>query len=896
MKSSIERLQEMARQEREKHKVDIEERAIRQRDKAVAAHQEELKKDIHIREVTVAQTWKSKAGNPLGEFNLDTIVNPPLAKLAAKTETDDHLIARVMERITEAADKAEAIHKKYNMLKTPVYKTNADGQYLDAGDQIVADKKDAVVLRYEDTGTYKDREITRLSFSEFSFYPYKERIGKGYSEDAFKKIVAEVYEKAKTMPPNLHMLLASFPVINAKNELDNMTIYIECGKDPIIHIVPKAMPSRIDAEYPGTKMTFLGGGSRSETFVKDLDVNLKKFQGIYDRNANTAKLTAAERLEAIDALKDLRKFIDSNSDFTQYPEYTKLRDNIEKVLNEFKNPVVARYTEKWRWIPPGNVRTYNDWGTSIKKDTEDFSKKVALMSKQHETNTKDKMKKDELMWKKVNEKGVMNTYGGNIQCTTQDGTKFTTAIDVCLDHAYGIAKKGHEREVQQTLGGTGEILSRLSHVVTSNTIGIEAEHRIGTSVTHVDPYQQLVRANDPTQYVSKDKVSRGFGGDATLLEHAPQLVEKLASESELVESQKRLNKLIVLRDHEYYKNFGTMNKLIDQEFKKLLCGDAGFERPMSPTAKVEADKIVVALKAIAEKDFLVSAKNLLYQTKETNPDATVKSIANQFYKVLHKEIEKRVEIELRNILQESVSNCEKTKSEDADKLMVAVNTDINKILCATFDIVKGDGAVATLKAQEITDRLTILLNECKEKGNPGVYLFEVLNLLRQYKTGDDDRVRSIAKLCYNELDKRIDLAIFDLKGKLNAALSTGHATILRKGTAEEIQKDNENINDILSHAFSNVVGTVEAHQILEDIKKIGVEDPAYLTKAISLLNEISSHPARPGQDEYEHQKIQSIATVCGELLGGEVTRRQISDMLNTAPAEEVGHQPRIKLE
>lgn len=82
--------------------------------------------------------------------------------------------------------------------------------------------------------------------------------------------------------------------------------------------------------------------------------------------------------------------------------------------------------------------------------------------------------------------GKVKDFGFNniISCKTPGGTQFLTAVDICLDHDYGVAKKNYQELIKKD----PEILKQpISHVVVSNWIPIDKTNSLGSSVMHVDP-------------------------------------------------------------------------------------------------------------------------------------------------------------------------------------------------------------------------------------------------------------------------------------------------------------------------------------------------------------------------------------------------------------------------
>ncbi len=107
---------------------------------------------------------------------------------------------------------------------------------------------------------------------------------------------------------------------------------------------------------------------------------------------------------------------------------------------------------------------------------------------------------------KVSLKGLDIGFSNVFECTTAGKAKFITAIDVCLDHKYGTAKVELNRQLQgaltqaRTTKPTDVLPIQISHVLTSNSIGLHPDNAVGR-VTHADPYQ--------TPWVSPDYTKTG---------------------------------------------------------------------------------------------------------------------------------------------------------------------------------------------------------------------------------------------------------------------------------------------------------------------------------------------------------------------------------------------------
>ncbi|CEG56000.1 conserved protein of unknown function (putative substrate of the Dot/Icm secretion system) [Legionella fallonii LLAP-10] len=81
------------------------------------------------------------------------------------------------------------------------------------------------------------------------------------------------------------------------------------------------------------------------------------------------------------------------------------------------------------------------------------------------------------------------SFNNIVRCKTPGGTPFITAVDVCLDHAWGIAKDNYDNLILEDSSLLG---LPTSHVVVSNSISLNRNLGIETNITHVDPKYSLV--------------------------------------------------------------------------------------------------------------------------------------------------------------------------------------------------------------------------------------------------------------------------------------------------------------------------------------------------------------------------------------------------------------------
>ncbi|MBS0286130.1 MAG: hypothetical protein JSR17_02470 [Proteobacteria bacterium] len=87
--------------------------------------------------------------------------------------------------------------------------------------------------------------ITRLTTNEFSLYTEKP-----LKIEEFKALQEKIAFFASKLPENVHLVLSSFAVMTEdKKHLMNIVCYVECGKDPKMHLIVKNHSSMADPSY-----------------------------------------------------------------------------------------------------------------------------------------------------------------------------------------------------------------------------------------------------------------------------------------------------------------------------------------------------------------------------------------------------------------------------------------------------------------------------------------------------------------------------------------------------------------------------------------------------------------------------------------------------------------------
>jgi len=245
---------------------------------SVARIEENLKKrllhneSIYVRELVVLQRNNlNPAQPPHGEFNSMSVTSPIFNAQKAKKETEDELIERIVKHIIDLCEIGTSTHVTNNFIN-PTYYLSPKALHTVAYAQVKKNhpstepsddeikKASTEILKSRPTSkinSAKYNHITRLSLQEFSLYPHKER--GPLTEEGFERLLTKIAMIVKNYPDNFHLLLATVPIlfsirikIGVAPFVENIAIYIECGKNPEIHTFSKAHPSTVDATYPNT--------------------------------------------------------------------------------------------------------------------------------------------------------------------------------------------------------------------------------------------------------------------------------------------------------------------------------------------------------------------------------------------------------------------------------------------------------------------------------------------------------------------------------------------------------------------------------------------------------------------------------------------------------------------
>ncbi len=432
---------------------------------------------------------------------------------------------------------------------------------------------DKVVMRPE-----AENNITRLSFSEFSFYPSTE---KGpLTKLEFNELMNKLLDYAKILPPNLHLVLSSFPVVDAEGNVHNVASYIQChggSAEPTITNFAKAVPSDEDIVYPGTKNPYFTQGYRTNDFTNKLKRQVNKL------------------------VKQLEKVEDFQ---------TSVIDLINITLSHCaSNPslspgeLVSQLEELRGAIKEGALTKEQGAGFAIELTKLEKSFREAVEEKEEKTLVSLKKQVEEMSLASM-EWDHGWSYGGNVRCVTQGGVEFTTAVDICFDHTMGVAKRSHLKDIFIGMQSLGKIVdSKVDHLITSNTIHHYSDNIISSSFAHVDANPVKSGVFDSTTMRKQDPdevydVSAVFGVAACVHVAIPREIGKLRKETAaLVDKHNEL--FIKVEALRIFNSQGQVSPdKINQKLRQYL-GESAVKNFESGLSKNE----IAQLRRLAQSEF-----------------------------------------------------------------------------------------------------------------------------------------------------------------------------------------------------------------------------------------------------------------------------------------------------
>lgn len=447
--------------------------------------------DVTIREFLVYQTQESS-----GEFfGTSAFYKNNLADLIE--ETGEHLLNRMMLHFHHICMRAREVHVQHNF---PNYHLSDD--------------------RVNDAMPANVNAITRVTFNEFSFYPYEKRGPLAFNE--LHAFCEKLEEAAREYPINMHVCVSSVPVYDQYLNDFNVCIYLQCGREPRLNVFSKAVPSDSDPIYDRTYNSYYAMIKRSDKYIKDVRAaSFNLLNVMNERNVVTASAAVEGVYEALysypEFLLDNIKEQDDHADIIKYVCETILENAVDaERLNQFD---------------------FRQHKIALIGAVYDFTEKIEQDSKQKYVNFEGWARVATMPQANVgNHENAGNVIfrGGLIECVTAGGVEFITAVDICFDNNFDIAVKLYQRYLENCLRANKFISPYLSHIVTSNTTMVDVIEQPCDIVVQCDVNYSSIQRKTTTSKtlapVDKENIiDTAFGPKSTIEAYDPYVLGKLAN-------------------------------------------------------------------------------------------------------------------------------------------------------------------------------------------------------------------------------------------------------------------------------------------------------------------------------------------------------------------------------
>ncbi len=398
-------------------------------------------------------------------------------ELALRYEAEETLIKRMFRQIRQIAREVNFIH-------------------LDDNFEWVGDRLKML--------PGKENHVTRLSFNEFYFYPYQKH--GPLSQHGFDALVQKVDTLAHELPENLHLVLASFPVMDAKHQVHNMVLHVQCGEEAKLYSFAKAIPSKQDIDYKETTSPYLMAGHKVDGLIEQMVRLVDKIGG---------QLILSEGYSDSDS--------DSESDLDESeeePVVDKERlERLKKILElcgvDQSSAIIA------------SIKRLIFLSLQEPRHLESCEKEMAMIESELSavvSKVRKKAAKGNISLKRIQEGSLYSAklgasdqpfsgvnFGGFLPCATKGGVEFLTVIDICLDHHYQLAKTMVAHQVKQNIFSAPVFTPHLvSTMLSSASIEVDNTGVLGGSVVHADPRHpeiQVIEAGSANKQLTVESMS-----------------------------------------------------------------------------------------------------------------------------------------------------------------------------------------------------------------------------------------------------------------------------------------------------------------------------------------------------------------------------------------------------
>lgn len=394
--------------------------------------------NIVVREIIgYPVTYDGYAHAPIyGEYKAESFDEAyiPQTTIPLPIESEEECRQRIGALIDVFAEEGKKIHHQNN------FRLNENNQY--------------------EMLSNKGNHITRVLCPEFTFYPALEQ--GPLSANGFHQLMRELEVKARQYPANLHLVLASIPVIVSPGKIQNIALYIQCGERVLpsqIQIFAKAIPSNIDPVYPNYENVI----------------------------ASSRMPEASATKKMLEARNTLYKCFVNNGNFT-------------KALNDFKTVVINYPFKPHTELMEAITDFENELTTQPEKPVAfpgmlfyEFDKLI------HAATSYDEEKGENLpdgVFCSSEEGDVFIQFSRMLEIATADGTKATLAANICLDIAYNIAASHVIKKINTPEGYIG---THATDLLLSNSIYNHPQNTISDTNVQADPSYS---ANDQSYVIN----------------------------------------------------------------------------------------------------------------------------------------------------------------------------------------------------------------------------------------------------------------------------------------------------------------------------------------------------------------------------------------------------------
>ncbi len=187
-------------------------------------------------------------------------------------------------------------------------------------------------------------DVSRFGMPEFSLYPKDRPI----TLEEYRTLLERIKKIAGSCHDNLHLVLSSVPVEWPDKKVYNLSVYVQCGKDPILTPFAKSIPSAIDAIYPNTtNPSFVGSSYYPKVLSEGIKLTMNSTAYQFDNYVTWITNGGWNAPTCIDALNDVKAALLNDKYCLPSAE---LIDCIDKTILAFQNTGTITSTQKDTFI------------------------------------------------------------------------------------------------------------------------------------------------------------------------------------------------------------------------------------------------------------------------------------------------------------------------------------------------------------------------------------------------------------------------------------------------------------------------------------------------------------------------------------------------------------------